>query len=41
MPRKVTISVGLTQEAVDWMDQQDESNSKIVRDAVKQYREAP
>jgi len=39
MSRKVTVSFSLPQNTIDWLDQQNEQNSTIARNAIKQYRE--
>lgn len=37
--RKQSLSISLDPDQAAWLDQQDESNSKIVRDALEEFRE--
>jgi len=37
MPRKVGISVRLTQAQLEWMDGQNQSNAELIRSALSEY----
>jgi len=39
MPRKVGTSFVVTQEQMSWLEEQDESMSQVVRNALEEYRE--
>jgi len=36
MARKVNLSVGVNQPQADWLDEQDESNSELIREALNE-----
>jgi len=38
MPRKVGTSFVVTQEQMSWLEEQDESMSQVVRNALEEYR---
>jgi len=38
MSRKIGISVSVTPDQADWLDEQDETNSEIVRDLIRKER---
>jgi len=37
MPRKQTVTVSLSQEQLDWLDEQNENRSVLVRKAIDGY----
>jgi len=39
MSRKIGVSISLTSEQAQWLDEQDKSNSQIVRNLIDETRE--